>query len=66
MITIEEYAAFGVPLQPWETTTKWATLLSLSDRAVRAMCERGEIRAKKFGRVWRIDSRWMLDKLMQD
>lgn len=37
------------------TAQEAAKFLGIEDRTVRSMCERGELRAVKCGRVWRIN-----------
>lgn len=37
------------------TAKEAAEFLGICDRTVRSMCERGEMRAVKCGRVWRIN-----------
>ena len=43
-----------------------AELLNVSERTVRRMAERGELKGTKVGKQWRISKRSILDKLPPD
>lgn len=44
-------------------TDEVAKLIGTSDRSIRRRCERGDVKATKFGRVWLIDRRALMAQL---
>ena len=38
----------------WVSTRQAAEVLGMSDRTVRAKCASGELRSKRFGKLWRV------------